>query len=596
MKTFFEFFFKSSLFFCILLKKLIFTFYFVLNINSLSLFHNRVLSFLRQEDLLPHVSLPVAQFILGQIAKGYVILPHQNTTWVSSTSIAKKKIKLSSDRDWANEFADEDQEGTESDTREPDGLVFIACGPKVFSVDFWDNDTILDLKKRIISLLEGVSASDLSFTCHNQQSVSDDVLVSQFASMTLRVCGPSVDSLLKTLSNPTHSDQGWRASFHEEYSHLGEIPICSKEEEKQEESPQHFADYTFDETPPHSPETPTPTSLATTSSAPSSANSYKKKKKKKRKSRLSACFGSFCLPTSIEKIEYEEAPSSATEGLNLSGDFLEFKGRASSFSRGGKSRRGSACYASDVQPQFGYTPLESQTPQVQRGPRTATFSVNQPPKLAVGAPPKPARMKGGNIISSLASLMLKEDAVSFEKYLKSLSLEQLTNVIPILVAFEDDELVMQLLEKNCKRSKIFLNRVRMIHNHRSQFDHLTEIVGDLPLSSFLETFLDPDLSFSQGQVFKIDSFHPLTNNPIDEVKVVKIFSSLARPSILSLSHLGEVSEPQILFKVFVFCFFFLNFFLFFLFCFFYFYFFFFDFFLLFILFLFFSITERRRSL
>ena len=65
---------------------------------------------------------------------------------------------------------------------------------------------------------------------------------------------------------------------------------------------------------------------------------------------------------------------------------------------------------------------------------------------------------------------------------------------------------------------------------------------------FLQTFLAPDLSFRQGEVFHVNSIHPITNEPIDEAKVVKIFSSLARPSILSLSKGGEPVLPGVLFK------------------------------------------------
>jgi len=114
---------------------------------------DRVLSFLRQEDLLPHVSLPVAQFILGQISKGYVILPHTSPPQVSrDLSTKKQPMIVSTDADWEFEFADENENENEGEMRgEPDGLIFIDCDSKIFSVDFWDGETIEDLEMRIRS-------------------------------------------------------------------------------------------------------------------------------------------------------------------------------------------------------------------------------------------------------------------------------------------------------------------------------------------------------------------------------------------------------------------------------------------------------------
>ena len=157
------------------------------------------------------------------------------------------------------------------------------------------------------------------------------------------------------------------------------------------------------------------------------------------------------------------------------------------------------------------------------------------------------RIHAQGLITMLAKLLFKEDYDGMARALCSLNMDKLTQVTPILVACQHPA-VENLIRTKGEESEAFATRIRMIHNTRAPFSHLDPIVGHLKLSKFLEFFLDPNLDFKQGEVFNFESLHPLTNKPIDEVKVVKIFSSLARPSIMALSYKGEPQVPAVLFK------------------------------------------------
>jgi hypothetical protein len=386
-------------------------------LRQLTFDDDRALSFLRQEDLLPHVSLPVARFILGQIAKGYVIFP-------SSATFAPMKSGVSSYRsskiitnvyDWEREFADENEDGG---AQEPDGLVFIQLHSKVISFDYFEKETIWDLKTRL-SASTSAKPSDISFYSVSKKLIEDSELAENYSSLTF-VVGVSGMTL-----------EEFESSFREEQQ----------------------------------------LSSSSSSSSSSLASSNPRAPP---------------LPPMIPKFE-------------------------------------------------------------PRATRAATLAISSQPGPDGAPPPKPARVANVGLVTRLASILFKEDYVSLSRVMSTLSMDKLTTVTPILVGCQHPD-ILKLIKEKVEESEAFGNRVRMIQNMRYQFSYLDTLVGHIPLSNFLNVFLDKDLSFSQGQVFKINSIHPLTNKPIDEVKVVKIFSSLAQPSILSLNYNGELQPPMTLFK------------------------------------------------
>ena len=169
------------------------------------------------------------------------------------------------------------------------------------------------------------------------------------------------------------------------------------------------------------------------------------------------------------------------------------------------------------------------------------------PTLARAQSTVPGSSSQLGTITQLAVMLFNQDFEKMTRTLAALPLDELVIVSPILVACKSPE-VLAVIKAKCAESQPFANRCRMIQNTRTQFSHLDPVVGAFPLSSFLNKFLSPDLSFNQGDSFQITSVHPLTNEPITDVKVVKIFSSLARPSILMFSNNGQPASPGCLFK------------------------------------------------
>lgn len=374
-------------------------------LQQLCLGDDRALSFLRQEDLLPHCSLPVARYLLGQIAKGNVTLPPVSGSIRSDLSSSyyrstkRQPAVAGTAQDWEQEFADDDDD---DDVREPDGIIFLSLGSKVLTFEFFDNDTIGDIKERLAGV-GLVSSAALKFTDLSGGAVPDVEEASLYASLTLRVA--TTESTVEEIAAKVEA-----------------------------------------------------TSLAAVTPPPVVAAS------------------------------------------------ASFSGSPASSSSSGPS-----------------------------------------PLAILASTPAGAKSLKCGIITQLAVDLFNQDFDAMTALLTSLPMDQLVTVSPILVACTSPA-ILDLIRTKCAASEPFATRVRMIQNGRTQFSHLDPIIGTHPLSAFLDAFLAPDFSFEQGQVFPIRSVHPLTNEPISEVKVVKIFSSLARPSILAYSNEGAPVLPGTLFK------------------------------------------------
>lgn len=104
--------------------------------------------------------------------------------------------------------------------------------------------------------------------------------------------------------------------------------------------------------------------------------------------------------------------------------------------------------------------------------------------------------------------------------------------IPLLVGINHPSIVA-FLEQAVRSSEVFASRFWMITNDRPAFKHLDALTKAVPASPFLELCLHEGHTFQKGQVIPVEGHHPFTFEPITEVKVDHVFSSLARPLILS---------------------------------------------------------------
>ena len=70
----------------------------------------RALSFLSQEDLLPHMSVSVARYILGRIESGEVHFPTEKSRSFTARHAENRKTQIFTNvADWEKDFADEDE-------------------------------------------------------------------------------------------------------------------------------------------------------------------------------------------------------------------------------------------------------------------------------------------------------------------------------------------------------------------------------------------------------------------------------------------------------------------------------------------------------
>jgi hypothetical protein len=105
--------------------------------------------------------------------------------------------------------------------------------------------------------------------------------------------------------------------------------------------------------------------------------------------------------------------------------------------------------------------------------------------------------------------------------------------------------VISFLEKTIAKSTAFANRFFMITNQRPAFQHLHHLTAQIQTPSFIHLCATSGKYFEKGQVIAIEGgVHPFTNEPISQFKVDHVFSSLARPMILSFPDSTTTEESN----------------------------------------------------
>ena len=150
-------------------------------------------------------------------------------------------------------------------------------------------------------------------------------------------------------------------------------------------------------------------------------------------------------------------------------------------------------------------------------------------------------------ITQLARFLLEENFEKFVIVLSTLPEEELLKVTPIVVSCSEPN-VLEFVEKKMEELDAFAMSVRMIQNARPELDHLAPLAKKTKLTKFIQKCLDEEWTFEEKDEVEMKSRHPLTYEKIDKLTVTKIFSSLARPAILTMSRKGEDVLPAVLFK------------------------------------------------
>src|SRR3989338_10714338 len=104
--------------------------------------------------------------------------------------------------------------------------------------------------------------------------------------------------------------------------------------------------------------------------------------------------------------------------------------------------------------------------------------------------------------------------------------------IPILAGL-NHPVIIGFFENAIPRCPSFAHRFFMLTNQRPPFRHLAHITARIPPPAFIELCRLHADEFKKGQVIPVHGMHPFTNESITEIKVDHVFSSLARPMILS---------------------------------------------------------------
>src|SRR3989338_2639813 len=104
--------------------------------------------------------------------------------------------------------------------------------------------------------------------------------------------------------------------------------------------------------------------------------------------------------------------------------------------------------------------------------------------------------------------------------------------IPILAGL-NHPVIIGFFENAIPRCPSFAHRFFMLTNQRPPFRHLAHITARIPPPAFIELCRLHADEFKKGQVIPVHGMHPFNNESITEIKVDHVFSSLARPMILS---------------------------------------------------------------
>ena len=96
---------------------------------------------------------------------------------------ANRQSIITTAADWEMEFANDDDD---DDAREPVGIIFLNVEPKVISMDFYEGETMGEVKDRF-ALVTDVSPASLSFKDYQKATIPDNEPAATYSSLTLDV-------------------------------------------------------------------------------------------------------------------------------------------------------------------------------------------------------------------------------------------------------------------------------------------------------------------------------------------------------------------------------------------------------------------------
>ena len=156
---------------------------------------------------------------------------------------------------------------------------------------------------------------------------------------------------------------------------------------------------------------------------------------------------------------------------------------------------------------------------------------------------KPNATSSGSsgLLCEFTWLLMQRDFATIRDTCLQIPLNCLLSSIPFLCAI-DHPIIVEFLAKAASESPQFATRLWCFANQRPAFPHLAAIVVALPTPECFKLF-DGTTTFSKGLEIVLPVFHhPFSAEPLRKVKVDHIFSSLARPMIISFPELSATGS------------------------------------------------------
>lgn len=125
------------------------------------------------------------------------------------------------------------------------------------------------------------------------------------------------------------------------------------------------------------------------------------------------------------------------------------------------------------------------------------------------------------------------------KYCQTLPKSILLHALPVLIAFRNAE-INHFIHQLIKTDVDILHRVQLLAHRRDPFNHIITP----PLADGVIKLCEENAgSFEKGQKHRWVGKHPVTSQEVKAVKIDYVFSSLARPVILSYYKDGQAQVP-----------------------------------------------------
>ncbi|MDP2435697.1 MAG: hypothetical protein Q8P67_08145, partial [archaeon] len=140
--------------------------------------------------------------------------------------------------------------------------------------------------------------------------------------------------------------------------------------------------------------------------------------------------------------------------------------------------------------------------------------------------------QGAGLLCEFSSLLLRDKVPEMVGICQGIPLPALLSSIPFLCGIDHPQ-VFEFLQRSCQTCPVFANRLFFFANERPAFQHLAPLLASIPTPPMLPYCIDGVASFQKGQVVEFHGSHPITSEPISGFRIDHVFSSLARPLIIS---------------------------------------------------------------